>query len=205
VRRFLKAVKHRVGQIPVVRRICWPEPRRSWLRTAMYRAIDERLEPIAPVSDVVEISGGAFSGLPWRSYDRLTFPDFDLCAPGPHGQYDVVICDQVLEHVVDPVTAMRTLFALCRPGGLAVTMTPFLYFVHEAPGDYWRFTPDGLALLFEHAGFEEVTVGSWGNRAAVAGHLFASIIVDLPWLPRRNRDNYPIQVWGFGRRAAPAA
>ena len=116
-----------------------------------------------------------------------------------------MICDQILEHVVDPVTAMRTLFALCRPGGLAVTMTPFLYLVHEAPGDYWRFTPSGLALLFEHAEFEEVTVGSWGNQAAVAAHLFAPIIVDLPWLPRRNRDNYPIQVWGVGRRAGPAA
>jgi 2-polyprenyl-3-methyl-5-hydroxy-6-metoxy-1,4-benzoquinol methylase len=47
-----------------------------------------------------------------------------------------VICDQVLEHVVDPIMAMRTVLGSCHPGGLAGITTPFLYFVHEAPGDY---------------------------------------------------------------------
>jgi hypothetical protein len=42
----------------------------------MYESIDAKLKLIAPTSNVVE-SGTSFAGLPWRSYRRLTFPDFD--------------------------------------------------------------------------------------------------------------------------------
>ena len=202
MRRLLQRVKHRVGQIPLVRRVLWPAPRQSWCRTAAYRSIDVVLEPFVGTADVVEISGDSFQDRGWRSYRRLIYPDFDLCAPTTHDQYDVVIADNVLEHVADPVTAVRTLHALCRPGGLVIIVTPFLYLVHESPGDYWRFTPDGLARLIEHAGFEDVTVESWGNRSAAVGHLLKPIIVDSRLLPRRNRANYPVMVWGFGRRAA---
>jgi len=202
MRGLLQRAKHRLGQIPLVRHLLWPEPRQSWCRTAAYRSIDAKLEPLAATADVVEISGGAFADLGWRSYERLTYPDFDLCDPAAHDEYDVVVCDNILKHVIDPVTAVRTLHALCRPGGLAVIVTPFLYLVHEAPADYWRFTPDGLQRLLEHAGFEDVAVESWGNRTAAVAHLLKPLIVESRLLPTRNHPNYPVKVWGFGRRPA---
>ena len=77
-------------------------------------------------------------------------PDFDLCAPiAVERQFDVVICEQVLEHVVDPWGAAANLRELTTPGGHVIVSTPFLIKVHELPSfelrDYWRFTPRGFA------------------------------------------------------------
>jgi SAM-dependent methyltransferase len=56
----------------------------------------------------------------------------------------------VLEHVPDPITATRNLLQLLRPGGHLIVNTPFLVRIHGSPGDFWRFTPDGMRLLLRN-------------------------------------------------------
>lgn len=68
------------------------------------------------------------------------------------GSVDLVICEQVLEHVVDPLTAVRTLARLRKRDGFVFVSTPFLIRLHDFPGDYWRFTPAGLGLLLRSQG-----------------------------------------------------
>ena len=78
-----------------------------------------------------------------------SYRELDVCAPPPHlDQYDVVLCEQVLEHVVDPWRAAKTLHDLCVPGGHVVVSTPFLIRVHPTPLDLWRFTEDGLRMAW---------------------------------------------------------
>ncbi len=48
----------------------------------------------------------------------LTFAVADLHAVEPAGGFDVVHAHQVLQHVVDPVSALRSMGALLAPGGL---------------------------------------------------------------------------------------
>ncbi len=83
------------------------------------------------------------------------------------------MCEQVIEHVVDPWAAAANLRGLCSPGGHVVVSTPFLIRVHELPEwglhDYWRFTPRGLQTLLERAGLEVESVHSWGNRRCLVG------------------------------------
>src|SRR5262245_9891365 len=126
-----------------------------------------------PSLDAAEIAGsgeGAAQG--WRSFTVLEYPDFDLCAPPDHvPTYDVVRCEHVLEHVVDPVKAADTLFKIVRPGGHLVVITPFLIKVHNCPRDLWRFTEDGLRTLLGNAGFRIVESGGWGNPWLVAANL----------------------------------
>jgi SAM-dependent methyltransferase len=175
-----------------------------WLREELNRAVGAYLESLGPSKlRAAEISGGAHAGRGWAEYTRLDHPDFDLCAPlDGRGTYDVVICEQVLEHVVDPFAAARNLRGLCEPGGHVVTSTPFLVRVHELPqygmGDYWRFTPRGMRTLLEGAGLEVEEVGSWGNRDAVRGNLdrWSS---RRPWHSLRNEPDLPLQVWAFAR------
>src|SRR6202044_1431298 len=38
--------------------------------------------------------------------------------PFPSGSFDVVHAHQVLQHVADPVTALREMVRVCRPGGV---------------------------------------------------------------------------------------
>ena len=65
--------------------------------------------------DAVEISGRLHEERPWKSYSTLDFPSFDLCKPpGDLPQFDVVLCEQVLEHLPDPWLAVKTLHDLAR-------------------------------------------------------------------------------------------
>ena len=114
-----------------------------------------------------------------------------------------MICEQVLEHVVDPCAAARNLHGLCVPGGHVIVTSPFLIKVHELPyfgmRDYWRFTPRGLETLLERGGLEVYAVGAWGNRQCIVGNL-GSWSAQRWWHSLRNEPDLPVQVWAFARR-----
>jgi SAM-dependent methyltransferase len=166
------------------------------------RAVDRHIESLGPESlSGLEISGEAHAGKPWKRFVSLHYPDFDLCAPlGESERFDVVICEQVIEHVPDPCVAAENLRGLCRPRGHVIVSTPFLVRLHELPAygmkDYWRFTPRGLRTLLERAGLEVDAIGSWGNRRCVAGNL-DHWPAHRRWLSLRNEADLPMQVWAF--------
>jgi SAM-dependent methyltransferase len=180
--------------------------RDQWQRVTLNRAVDEHLASLGPENlSAVEISGDAHAGKGWREFASTNFPEFDLCAPPlvDLGPFDVVICEQVIEHVEDPAAAAANLRGLCAPGGHVVVSTPFLIRVHEEWGmqDYWRFTPRGLRTLLERAGLEVDSVGSWGNRRCVTGN-FDRWPAYRRWQSLRNEPKLPVQVWAFARNPA---
>lgn len=181
----------------------------QWQRTILNRSVDGFLDGLGPATlRAAEISGAARAGKPWRSFVSLDYPAFDLCAPlSGDDTYDVVICEQVLEHVLDPVAAAANLRGLCVPGGHVVVSTPFLVRVHELPAygmpDLWRFTPRGLRVLLEGAGLVVDTVQSWGNRDCVASN-FDRWPAYRRWQSLRNEPDLPLQVWAFARSPAQA-
>jgi len=169
----------------------------------MDEEVDRLLGTLGPARlRAVEISGDSHAGRQrWSSYRTLTYPDFDLCDPpvGFGQRFDVVICEQVLEHVRDPIRAVRTLRDLCEPGGHVLVSVPFLIRVHPYPGDYWRFTKEGLEVLLRHEGLEVVEVGSWGNAACVRANL-RTWAHHRPWRSLRNDPLLPVSVWALGAR-----
>ena len=177
-----------------------------WVRVVMDREIEQHLLQLDPSRcDALEISGDGRSGLPWKSFTSVHYPDFDLLAPRDIGRFDVVICEQVLEHVADPWRATQTLAALCRPGGSVVVSTPFMLRVHPSPVDHWRFTPSGLTELLRSAGLDVATVGSWGNAWCIRRN-HRRWAIYRPWhrvLARwalRNDPLVPQVVWAFAKR-----
>src|SRR5207248_1566477 len=78
--------------------------------------------------------------------------------PFPHGVFQRVECDAVLEHVRDPVRVIAEIERVLAAGGYAHLVTPFCHPFHEYPKDYRRFTLDGLK---EIAGGMEVAAEGW--------------------------------------------
>lgn len=182
------------------------DPAEHWQRLALDRAVDVKIASLDPSRcSAVEISGENHSARPWKEYTSLNYPDFDLCAPLTEDRrFDVVICEQVLEHVPDPWKAAANLRGVCAPGGTVIVSTPFLVKVHELPQygmrDYWRFTPRGLRTLLEAVGLEVEAVDSWGNRQCVVGNL-SDWSAHRPWHSLHAEPDVPVQVWAFARNS----
>ena len=64
--------------------------------------------------------------------------------------FDYCICAETLEHDRTPWLTAKEIFRVTKPQGLVVVTVPGIGFPrHDFPSDYWRFTTDGLALLFQ--------------------------------------------------------
>lgn len=194
----------------LLRRLLWPEAgsgAEQWQRVTLNRAVDQHLYALGPEQlSAAEISGDGHASKPWKRYVSLNYPEFDVCAPlTDQGPFDVVICEQVIEHVIDPAAAAANLRGLCAPGGHVIVSTPFLIRIHELPAygmnDYWRFTPRGLRALLERAGLEVDSVQSWGNRRCVIGN-FDGWPAYRRWHSLRDEPDLPVQVWAFARNPA---
>ncbi len=88
----------------------------------------------------------------------------DLTAlPFRSGTFDACINIVTLEHVRDPLAALRELERTLAPGGRALVIVPHEWEVHQSPHDYFRYTRHGMAYLFESAGFGEYTIAPVGG------------------------------------------
>jgi SAM-dependent methyltransferase len=138
-----------------------------------------------------------------KSYRAVDFPDFDITNDALVERFDIVIADQVLEHVIEPVAAVRNMRAMLRPEGWALIATPFLFRVHARPHDYCRWTELGLRKLLMDGGFasENIRSFSWGNKACARAHIGGEVRDYGFGKDLSNDDDYPIMVWAFAQRA----
>ncbi|MDA7977440.1 MAG: methyltransferase domain-containing protein [Pirellulales bacterium] len=86
--------------------------------------------------------------------DTEAYPEVDhVCdatkLPFPDEHFDYVWSNAVLEHVRYPWKVAAEITRVLKPGGLAIIQTPFFENVHGWPEDYFRYTPNGLRVLFE--------------------------------------------------------
>jgi SAM-dependent methyltransferase len=71
---------------------------------------------------------------------------------------DTVVSLSVMEHLCEPQTMLNEAFRILRPGGNIILQVPWQWWIHEAPYDFFRYTPYGLKYMFEKAGFSNVVV-----------------------------------------------
>ncbi len=71
--------------------------------------------------------------------------------PFATGVFNVVITQEVMEHVRDPFKAMREISRTLRPRGVVYCQVPFIIGYHPGPTDFWRFTREGVVELVEQA------------------------------------------------------
>ncbi len=93
-------------------------------------------------------------------------------------KFDYILCIQVLEHLKQPEAAFREFKRLLKPRGKVFLTTNFIYQIHMAPDDYWRFTEYGLKYLGESVGFKV-------EKLAVQGGIFQALAYLLITLPLR--------------------
>ncbi len=80
--------------------------------------------------------------------------------PFQDGSFDVVVCQAVLEHVLDPARVVDEIHRVLAADGLVYSEVPFMYPVHGPPYDFTRFTPLGHRRVYRH--FDEI---EWGMQS----------------------------------------
>lgn len=151
--------------------------------------------------DVLEISGKHWQKFNFRSYVNVTYPEFDVTVTNEnlYNTYDLIVADQVFEHVRNPFKGVENIFSMLRPNGYFLISTPFFLKLHGCPEDYWRWTPSGLSAMLEDAGFRIVNLGSWGNKDCIIGNL--DEWKDFyPGLNLENESDFPVIVWCLGQK-----
>lgn len=71
--------------------------------------------------------------------------------------FDVVLCNQVLEHVFQPDVFIREIHRVLRSDGLLILTVPCIWPEHEQPHDCLRYTSFGIRDRLVRAGFSIVT------------------------------------------------
>jgi SAM-dependent methyltransferase len=157
-----------------------------------------------------EISGHFWAKkFEWASAEEFHFPDYDVTrdtfrdAEGEIRQFDMIIADQVWEHLDRPYAATRNVLSMLKPGGYFYIAVPFFAKYHAFPVDCSRWTARGLNNLLIEAGFEEelIQADQWGN--------FAAVLKDCNkrWAKYEEGDDLtndpkcPIVAWALGRKS----
>lgn len=82
----------------------------------------------------------------------------------PQGEFDAIMCNQVMQYLPDPLLALRQFHAWLTPGACLV-MTYATNWDEVEPSDLFRFTRKGMEYLLREAGF---TVLVHERRAEIA-------------------------------------
>jgi hypothetical protein len=175
----------------------------NWSRVVMVRAQQQLFEQVgAARMRTLEISGTNWQHYTFGSYRTVAHSDLDICTATLDETYELIIADQVWEHLLWPYRATRNVFAMLDPGGYFMISVPFLVRVHGYPVDCSRWTELGLKHLLAECGFplDAIQTGAWGNRRSVKAN-FRWWWNYIPWLHSLgNEPNFPHVVWALARR-----
>ena len=122
-----------------------------------------------------------YIGLDRTNYGQSLMADAHAL-PLRENSVDFVLCRATLEHLEQPFEAVAEIHRVLKPGGLCHATVPFIFRYHGADNfnDYFRFTHEGLKLLFK--GFELVKLEPQYGATATMAKLTPLDI--LPMLPK---------------------
>lgn len=157
--------------------------------------------------DVAEVSGKWGRLFNFKSYTQFRYPKWDVCA-GPYRddegevlKFDLIMANQVWEHLDRPYAATKNVRRMLRKGGHFWLAVPFFIPFHAAPMDNSRWSARGLTNLLIESGFEEdeIHAEQWGNRNAALRNM------EEKWPPAfvedsdslKNDPDMPICAWAL--------
>ena len=98
-----------------------------------------------------------------RNKDLHTFICNLKNIPKEDNTYDSIINIEVIEHIDEPLKAIKEMYRILKPNGKLYLTTPQSMGVHGYPYNYFNFTRGGLEYLFRKAGFKKFIIKPRGG------------------------------------------
>ena len=96
--------------------------------------------------------------------------------------FDTIIASDVLEHLHAPQQLFDSAAQALGPGGRLIIGVPFLYWIHEAPYDFHRYTSFALEHMTKAAELEVVSISPFGGAPEVLFDIATKTARGFPWL-----------------------
>ena len=96
-------------------------------------------------------------------------------------KYDNVIIFNVLEHLNNINIPLKNINYILKKDGKILGSTPFIYRIHGAPNDHFRFTRENLLISLRNNGFKKITIKELGTGPFLAS--FSLLRSYLKYLP----------------------
>jgi len=96
--------------------------------------------------------------------ERMGYGNIDIYSeitaiPVENNSFDVVLCTEVIEHVPEPIKAVKEMGRILKPGGLLMLTAPLRSALHQMPFHYYGgFTPTWYYKFLDEAGFENISI-----------------------------------------------
>lgn len=163
-------------------------PRHWLLRKITREALDDFLRPLATDAYALEIGASykprrdlfpvlVAGDLVHQSGLDVQFDTHHL--PFADASFPLIAAIEVLEHCHNPQQALDEMYRVLQPGGRLVLTTRFLFPVHDAPHDYFRFTRYGLAHLCRN--FDAVNIQAEVTTPATMAVLLQRLAYQCDW------------------------
>jgi SAM-dependent methyltransferase len=108
-----------------------------------------------PYRSVIEPLVGKYLGVDLEMNPKAEHHiDFDSKTTLPDNYADIILSNQVLEHVDTPSGYLQEAYRILKPGGSIILTTHGYWFYHPTPNDYWRWTSAGLRKTVEAENFK---------------------------------------------------
>jgi len=176
----------------------------NWSRVVMQQETKKLVESLQPNKlKTLEISGKYWQKTGFKTYESVEYPQYDVCESKLAQTFDLIIAEQVFEHLLWPYRAGKNVYEMLEPGGYFLISTPFLIRIHQYPIDCSRWTETGLKYFLAECGFplENIQTGAWGNRACVKAN-FTKWVVYRPIMLHslKNEPDFPCCVWALAQK-----
>ena len=102
-------------------------------------------------------------GDPGWNYRKLDVIADLTALPFPSKSFTAIINIVTLEHVRDPLAALKEMRRTLIQHGRALIIVPHEWEVHQSPHDYFRYTRHGMQHLLQSAGFTEPSIEPVGG------------------------------------------
>ncbi len=119
---------------------------------------------------------------------------------------DSIISLSVMEHLCEPQVFLNESYRILKGGGKMVLQVPWQWWIHEAPHDYFRYTPYGLKYMFKKAGFEDIEIeaqSGFFTTWIVKMNYFSVRFIRGPRLIQWLIKAFLLPFWTLGQLLAP--
>ncbi len=151
-----------------------------------------------------------YVGVDWSNTPHTLRADIiaDLNKPLPIESEvaDVIISISVLEHLCEPQIMLKEAHRILKSDGSIFLQVPWQWWIHEAPYDFYRYSPFGLKYQFEKSGFTDVQVqptAGYFSTTVLKFNYFTLRLIKLPKPIRAVLKGIFIPFWFIGQSLAP--